>query len=66
MVMSGWLVERTREKDKWRYATMEYGGQYVQTMAGMKWVLISSANGWVSPIPELCQPMTAVLDLVMV
>jgi hypothetical protein len=36
MVMSGWLVERVREKDEWRFATMEYGGQYVQTMAGMK------------------------------
>ena len=27
-----------REKDEWRFATMEYGGQFVTT-AGMKWML---------------------------
>ena len=60
------LVERMREKDEWRSATMEYGGKYVQTMAGMEWMLMLSANGWVSPIPEPCQPMIIVLELVTV
>ena len=47
MVMSGWsqLKERMREKDEWRYVTVEYGGQCV-TMAGMKWMLMWSANNW--------------------
>ena len=45
MVMSDWLEERMREKDEWRFATMEYGGQCV-TMAGIKWMLMSSANNW--------------------
>jgi hypothetical protein len=35
MVMFDWLVEIVIEKDEWRFATMEYGGQCV-TMAGMK------------------------------
>ena len=39
MVISGWLEERVREKDEWRFATVEYGGQCV-TMAGMKWMLM--------------------------
>ena len=39
MVISGWLKERVREKDEWRFATVEYGGQCV-TMAGMKWMLM--------------------------
>ena len=52
-----------REKDKWRFAIMEYGGQCVQTMAGMKWMLMLSADSWVSPIKELCQPMIAVLEM---
>ena len=30
-----------KEKDEWRFATMEYGGQCV-TMAGMKWMLMLS------------------------
>ena len=30
-----------REKDEWRFATMEYGGQCV-TMAGMKWMQVWS------------------------
>ena len=64
-VISEWLVERMRE-DEWSFATLEYGVKYMQIMAGMKWMLMSSANGWVSPIPELCQPTTAVLELVMV
>ena len=33
--MSDWLEERMREKDEWRFATMEYGGQCA-TMAGIK------------------------------
>ena len=45
MVMSDWLEEKTREKDEWRYATMEYGGQCV-TMAGMRWMLMLSASSW--------------------
>ena len=30
-----------REKDEWRFATTEYGGQCV-TMAGMKWMQMLS------------------------
>ena len=41
---------------------MVYGGQCV-TMAGMKWMLMLSANSWVSTIKELCQPTTAVLGM---
>ena len=41
MVMSGWLEGRVREKDEWRLATMEYGGQCV-TPAGMRWMLMWS------------------------
>ena len=37
MVRFGWLEESVREKDEWRFATMEYGGQCV-TMAGIKWM----------------------------
>ena len=51
-----------REKDEWRYATMEYGGQCV-TMAGMRWMLTLSANSLVSGINELCPPITAALEL---
>ena len=43
--MFDWLEERVREKDEWRFATMEYGGQCV-TMAGIKWMLTSSADNW--------------------
>ena len=32
---------RMREKDEWRFATMEYGGQCVTT-AGMKWMQLLS------------------------
>ena len=46
MVISDWLEEIVREKDEWRSATMEYGGQCV-TMAGIKWMLMSSAINWV-------------------
>ena len=45
MVMFDWLEERVREKDEWRFATMEYGGQCV-TMAGINWMLILSAENW--------------------
>ena len=45
ILMSGWLEERVREKDEWRFATVEYGGQCV-TIAGMKWMLMWSANSW--------------------
>ena len=45
MVKSGWLEEIVREKDEWRYATVEYGGLCV-TMAGMKWMLTLSADSW--------------------
>jgi hypothetical protein len=45
MVMSDWLVERAREKDEWRFATVEYGGQCV-TMAGMRLMLMLSADNW--------------------
>ena len=40
-----WLEESVRVKDEWRSATMEYGGQCV-TMAGIKWMLMLSANNW--------------------
>ena len=30
-------METLKEKDEWRFATIEYGGQCV-TMAGMKWM----------------------------
>ena len=43
MVMSGWLEERMREKEEWRFATMEYGEQCV-TMAGIKWTQVLCAN----------------------
>ena len=62
MVMFNWLVERIREKDEWRFATMEYGGQCV-TMAGIKWMLLSSANNWVSATNKLCPPTTAILEM---
>ena len=56
------LEERVREKDEWRFAIMEYGGQCV-TMAGIKWMLISSANNWVSTTKELCPSTTAVSEM---
>ena len=62
MVMFDWLVERMREKDKWRFATMEYGGQCV-TMAGIKWMLMSSVNNWVSTTKELCPPTAVILEM---
>ena len=34
-----------REKDEWRFATMEYGGQCVTT-AGTRWMLVWSAHSW--------------------
>ena len=43
MVTSGWWEERMREKDEWRFATMEYGGQCVTT-AGTMWMLVWSAQ----------------------
>ena len=57
--MFDWLEERVREKDEWRFATMEYGGQCV-TMAGIKWMLILSANNWVLATKELCSPTIVV------
>ena len=45
ILMFGWLEESVREKDEWRYAIVEYGGQCV-TMGGMKWMLMLSANNW--------------------
>ena len=33
-------MEAVKEKDEWRFATMEYGGQCV-TMAGIKWTQMS-------------------------
>ena len=66
MVKSDWLEEGVREKDEWRFATMEYGGQCVQIMAGMKWMLVSSVNSWISFINKLCQPTAAILELVKV
>ena len=45
MVMSDWLEEIVREKDELRFATMEYGGQCV-TMAGIKQMLMLSADNW--------------------
>ena len=62
--MSDWLEERMRE-DEWRFATMEYGGQCV-TMAGIKWMQMSSTNSLVLTIKELYQPVTATLELVEV
>ena len=65
ILMSDWLEERASGKDEWRFVTMEYGGQCV-TMAGIKWMLMSSANNnnyWVSPTKELCPPTTAVLEM---
>ena len=62
MVTSDWLEERVREKDEWRFATMEYGGQCV-TMAGIKWMLILSANNWVSTTKELCPPIIVILEM---
>ena len=47
ILMSDWLEESVREKDEWRFATMEYGGQCVTT-AGIKWMLMSSADSWVT------------------
>ena len=35
ILTSDWSEESVREKDEWRFATMEYGGQCV-TMAGIK------------------------------
>ena len=40
--MYGWLEERMREKDEWRFAIVEYGGQCVTT-TGIKWMQMSSA-----------------------
>ena len=60
--MSDWLEERVREKDEWKFATMEYGGQCV-TMAGIKWMPMLSANNWVSTTKELCPPTTAILEM---
>ena len=34
-----------REKDEWRFATMEYGGQCVTT-AGTRWTLVWSVQSW--------------------
>ena len=34
-----------REKDEWRFAIVEYGGQCVTT-AGIKWMLMLSADNW--------------------
>ena len=37
-----------REKDEWRFATMEYGGQCVTT-AGTRWMLVWSVQSWDTP-----------------
>ena len=42
MVKFNWLGEIVREKDEWRCATMDNGGQCVLIMAGIKWLLILS------------------------
>ena len=55
-----WLEERVIEKDKWRFATMEYGGQCA-TMAGIKWMLMLSADSWVLAIKELYQSIIPIL-----
>ena len=55
MVMFDLLVERLRERDEWRCATMEYGGQCV-LMDGMKWQqMLSVVNFSVmsSPVREM-------------
>ena len=62
ILMSSWLAERVREKDEWRFVTMEYGGQCV-TMAGIKWLLMSSADSWVSTTKELCPSTIVVLEM---
>ena len=41
MGKSDWLEERVREKDEWRFASIECGGQCV-IMAGMKWMQMLS------------------------
>ena len=41
MLRSGCMEGRVKEKDEWRFATTEYGGQCV-TMAGMKWMQMLS------------------------
>ena len=38
-----------REKDEWRFATIEYGGQCVTT-AGTRWMLVWSVQSWDGPI----------------
>ena len=41
--MSNWLEKRMREKDEWRFATMEYGGQCVQTIPTiLEWECIAN------------------------
>ena len=60
--MSDWLEERVREKDKWRFATMEYGGQCA-TMAGIKWMLMLSADNWVLAIKQLYPSAIAILEM---
>ena len=57
-----WLEEIVKEKDKWRFATMECGGQCV-TMAGIKWMLMSFVNNWVSTTSEPHPPTTAILEM---
>ena len=37
-----------REKDEWRFATMEYGGQCVTT-AGTRWMQVWSVQSWDMP-----------------
>ena len=58
--MFDWLKERVREKDEWRFATTEYGGQCVTT-AGIKWMLMLSANSWVLAIKELYRSAIPIL-----
>ena len=55
-----WLEEKVREKDEWRFATMEYGGQCV-TMAGIKWMHMLSADNWVLAIKELYRSVIIIL-----
>ena len=40
-VRSSCIKGKMKEKDEWRFATMDYGGQCV-TMAGMKWMQMLS------------------------
>ena len=53
-----------KEKDEWRFATMEYGGQCV-TMAGMKWMQMLSvlSLGMDIQVSVICQQSLIILGL---